>query len=213
MVLLQGEEEKEGETTFLQQFRYTHNGHHPAKEIPVPDYTTLCRRRRKIVIPKVNLRKGGPSLVVDSTGIKTVGAGEWREVIERGRKRRRIYQELEEIGARICHYFGKGPPKNYFNKSMAWVRKATDYAFCKLNSSCKKAKTFYKKMSIIFLNKLCNKTALVNKSILNLIYIPPFIAYWPTLWVVIKIKASKIKSCDLKPSFVVFMAYLFLVFC
>jgi len=25
-------------------------------------------------------------LVVDSTGLKTVGAGEWREVIERGRK-------------------------------------------------------------------------------------------------------------------------------
>ena len=143
MVLLQGEEEKEGETTFLQQFRYTHNGHHPAKEIPVPDYTTLCRRRRKIVIPKVNRRKGGLCLVVDSTGLKTVGAGEWREVIERGRKSwlkihiaydytsgevigdsahdsRKIYQEIEERGARgiipprkgarICHYFGKGPP-------------------------------------------------------------------------------------------------------
>ena len=24
------------------------------KEIPVPNYTTLCRRRRKVVIPEVN---------------------------------------------------------------------------------------------------------------------------------------------------------------
>lgn len=56
------------------------------KVIPVPNYTTLCRRRRKVVIPKVNRRGSSVCLIVDSTGLKTVGAGEWRERLEKGRK-------------------------------------------------------------------------------------------------------------------------------
>ena len=46
---------------------------------PVPDYTTLCRRQRAL---SVNLG-GRPSsdglhLLVDSTGIKMMGEGEWK---------------------------------------------------------------------------------------------------------------------------------------
>ena len=46
---------------------------------PVPDYTTLCRRQKTL---KVNLggriSSGGLHLLVDSTGIKMTGEGEWK---------------------------------------------------------------------------------------------------------------------------------------
>ena len=46
---------------------------------PVPDYTTLCRRQKTL---KVNLvgraNSGGLHLLVDSTGIKMTGEGEWK---------------------------------------------------------------------------------------------------------------------------------------
>lgn len=46
---------------------------------PVPDYTTLCRRQQTL---RVNLggrpNAGGLHLLVDSTGIKMMGEGEWK---------------------------------------------------------------------------------------------------------------------------------------
>lgn len=46
---------------------------------PVPDYTTLCRRQKTL---KVNLggraSSGGLHLLIDSTGIKMMGEGEWK---------------------------------------------------------------------------------------------------------------------------------------
>lgn len=46
---------------------------------PVPDYTTLCRRQKSL---SVDLRgrssSGGLHLLVDSTGIKMMGEGEWK---------------------------------------------------------------------------------------------------------------------------------------
>jgi hypothetical protein len=48
-------------------------------ELDVPDYTTLCRRRRAL---EVELPRRGQSeplqMVVDSTGIKVYGEGEWK---------------------------------------------------------------------------------------------------------------------------------------
>lgn len=54
----------------------------------VPYYTTLCRRRKKLKINISRYDKGQPiNIVVDSTGVKTYGAGEWRAFIYReGRK-------------------------------------------------------------------------------------------------------------------------------
>ena len=100
MVLPQGEEERERKTLLYSNFailvmgaiqqlcflplRQT-QGFVKAlftianKVIPVPNYTTFCRRRRKVIIPKVNRRGSSVCLIVDSTGLKTVGAGEWRE--------------------------------------------------------------------------------------------------------------------------------------
>ncbi len=47
---------------------------------PVPDYTTLCRRQKtlNVNIPFRSAGKGALHLLVDSTGIKMMGEGEWK---------------------------------------------------------------------------------------------------------------------------------------
>jgi len=45
---------------------------------PVPDYTTLCRRQKTLAVQIPYRRADGPlNLLVDSTGIKFLGDGEW----------------------------------------------------------------------------------------------------------------------------------------
>ena len=46
---------------------------------PVPDFSTLCRRQRTVTIQIPYRRSGGPlNLLVDSTGVKVRGDGEWQ---------------------------------------------------------------------------------------------------------------------------------------
>lgn len=46
---------------------------------PVPDYTTLCRRQKALAVPNGGRASaGGLHLLVDSTGIKMMGEGEWK---------------------------------------------------------------------------------------------------------------------------------------
>lgn len=46
---------------------------------PVPDYTTLCRRQKTLVVALGGRpSSGGLHLLVDSTGIKMMGEGEWK---------------------------------------------------------------------------------------------------------------------------------------
>ena len=46
---------------------------------PVPDASTLCRRQRTLAVQIPYRRAGGPlNLLVDSTGIKFLGDGEWQ---------------------------------------------------------------------------------------------------------------------------------------
>jgi hypothetical protein len=63
-------------------------------ELPVPNYTTLSRRQRSL---EVNLPKGakaGPlHLVVDATGVKVYGEGEWK-VRQHGVSKRRTWRKL-----------------------------------------------------------------------------------------------------------------------
>jgi IS5 family transposase len=67
-------------------------------ELSVPDYTTLCRRRRALEVELPRRRKGEPlHLVVDSTGIKVYGEGEWK-VRQHGYSRRRTWRKLH-LGA------------------------------------------------------------------------------------------------------------------
>jgi IS5 family transposase len=63
-------------------------------ELAVPDYTTLCRRRRSLEVVLPRLRKSEPlHMVVDSTGIKVYGEGEWK-VRQHGISRRRTWRKL-----------------------------------------------------------------------------------------------------------------------
>ncbi len=63
-------------------------------ELPVPDYTTLCRRRRTLQIVLPRRRQGEPlHVVVDSTGIKIYGEGEWK-VRQHGYTKRRTWRKL-----------------------------------------------------------------------------------------------------------------------
>lgn len=63
-------------------------------ELSVPDYTTLCRRRRALQIELPRREKSEPlHLVVDSTGIKVYGEGEWK-VRQHGYSRRRTWRKL-----------------------------------------------------------------------------------------------------------------------
>jgi hypothetical protein len=63
-------------------------------ELSVPCYTTLSRRRRSLEVELPRLRKSEPlHLVVDSTGIKVYGAGEWK-VRQHGWSRRRTWRKL-----------------------------------------------------------------------------------------------------------------------
>jgi len=61
--------------------------------LAVPDHTTLCRRAETLEVPRPR-RDGGPlHLLVDSTGLKLCGAGEWL-VEKHGAKTRRSWRKL-----------------------------------------------------------------------------------------------------------------------
>jgi IS5 family transposase len=63
-------------------------------ELAVPDYTTLCRRRKSLEVVLPRQKKREPlHLVVDSTGIKVYGEGEWK-VRQHGYSRRRTWRKL-----------------------------------------------------------------------------------------------------------------------
>ncbi len=60
----------------------------------VPDYTTLCRRRKLLEVLLPQQAKGRAiHLVVDSTGLKVYGEGEWK-VRQHGVTKRRTWRKL-----------------------------------------------------------------------------------------------------------------------
>jgi len=51
----------------------------PGLDLPVPDYSTLSRRAQSLELPAQTRSTGGPiHLLVDSSGLKLGGPGEWR---------------------------------------------------------------------------------------------------------------------------------------
>jgi hypothetical protein len=61
---------------------------------PVPDYSTLCRRQRSVAIQVPYRRSSGDlNLLVDSTGVKIRGEGEW-QVRRHGASRRRQWRKV-----------------------------------------------------------------------------------------------------------------------
>ncbi len=64
-------------------------------DLAVPDHTTLCRRAETLEVPRPQPRRDGEPLhlLVDSTGLKLCGAGEWL-VEKHGAKTRRSWRKL-----------------------------------------------------------------------------------------------------------------------
>ena len=61
---------------------------------PVPDYSTLCRRQKTVTVQIPYRRSGGPlNLLVDSTGVKMRGDGEW-QVRKHGPSRQRQWRKV-----------------------------------------------------------------------------------------------------------------------
>src|SRR6202047_5201389 len=62
--------------------------------LTVPDHSTICRRSKTLVLPPLRRSETGPlHLLVDSTGLKLGGAGEWL-VEKHGTSRRRSWRKL-----------------------------------------------------------------------------------------------------------------------
>jgi hypothetical protein len=82
-------------------------------ELSVPNYTTICRRRASLKIPLAVRRRKGEALhvVVDSTGFKVYGEGEWK-VRKHGWSKRRTWRKLhigvDESSLEIVSAVGTG---------------------------------------------------------------------------------------------------------
>ena len=62
--------------------------------LPVPNYTTLCRRLNGLTVHlQGKISKGAVHVVVDSTGLKVFGEGEWK-VRQHGYSKRRDWRKL-----------------------------------------------------------------------------------------------------------------------
>jgi Transposase DDE domain len=62
-------------------------------DLPVPDYSTLCRRAKTLCISLPKKATGPLHLVLDSTGLKVYGEGEWK-VRKHGYSKRRTWLKL-----------------------------------------------------------------------------------------------------------------------
>jgi IS5 family transposase len=62
-------------------------------KLPIPDYTTLNRRAKGLKIQLPRSEKGSIHLVLDSTGLKVYGEGEWK-VRKHGYSKRRTWRKL-----------------------------------------------------------------------------------------------------------------------
>ena len=63
-------------------------------DLPAPDYSTLCRRARSLEVPlPAPARRSPLHLVVDSTGLKVYGEGEWKVRLH-GVDKRRTWRKL-----------------------------------------------------------------------------------------------------------------------
>ena len=77
-------------------------------DLPVPDHTTLSRRRRTVdVALETGTNKRSADIVLDSTGLKFFGAGEWARAKhgETRRSWRKLYISVDPADATMA-----GPP-------------------------------------------------------------------------------------------------------
>jgi hypothetical protein len=62
-------------------------------DLPVPDHSTMSRRAETLEVPRPRCGREPVHLLVDSTGLKLCGPGEWLEE-KHGTKRRRAWRKL-----------------------------------------------------------------------------------------------------------------------
>ena len=86
-------------------------------DLPVPDYSTLCRRRQTLEsrlasVPRLKADEQPLHLVIDSSGLKVFGEGEWK-VRQHGIGKRRTWRKLhiavDEKSAEIVAATASGP--------------------------------------------------------------------------------------------------------
>ena len=61
--------------------------------LPIPDYSTLCRRAKTLTVALPTTANGPIHAVLDSTGLKIFGEGEWK-VRQHGYSKRRTWRKL-----------------------------------------------------------------------------------------------------------------------
>lgn len=62
-------------------------------DLRIPDYTTICRRGGKLDIKIPKMKKNKIRVILDSTGLKVYGEGEWK-VRQHGYSKRRTWKKL-----------------------------------------------------------------------------------------------------------------------
>ena len=64
-------------------------------DLDTPDHTTLSRRSGTVVVPAATRMPSGPlHLVIDSTGLKMLGDGEWHNLKHKTANKRRAWRKL-----------------------------------------------------------------------------------------------------------------------
>ena len=66
-----------------------------SRDLKAPDHTPLSRRNQIVVVPPLTRAHDGPiDLIVDSTGLKILGRGEWNAHKHKTSKKRRDWRKL-----------------------------------------------------------------------------------------------------------------------
>ena len=66
-----------------------------SRDLKAPDHTTLSRRNQIVAVPPLTRSYDGPiDLIVDSTGLKILGCGEWNAHKHKASKKRRDWRKL-----------------------------------------------------------------------------------------------------------------------
>jgi Transposase DDE domain len=70
---------------------------------PTPDYSSFCKRARRLDVPVPRLPSGPVTLLLDSTGLKVVGPGEWRRFRDESAQRRylKLHLAVDESDGRL----------------------------------------------------------------------------------------------------------------
>ena len=63
------------------------------RALPIPHFTRICQRSKKLKVPKEPRRKKITDIVIDGSGVKIYGEGEWK-VEQHGRERKKKWKKI-----------------------------------------------------------------------------------------------------------------------